>query len=79
VNQLDRRLRKLRVSPGRELRLDDIARYQHRPHAPTARSANVSGLQAVLGGHEPDDGAMFTVVSEGADDRWRVEAHQAFG
>jgi hypothetical protein len=79
MEKLDGRLRQLSFGSGRQLRLDDIPRNEHRPHASAARTADISRLQSVLRRHEPHDRAMLAVASKRADDRRRFEAHQAFG
>jgi hypothetical protein len=79
VDQLQRRLRQLRVGAGRKLRLDHIARDQHRAHSAASRAADISRLQPMLGSHQSGDGAMFAVGAQRTDDCGRDEAHHPAG
>jgi hypothetical protein len=66
--QFDGRLRQLRLCPRGELRLDDIAGDQDRPHAPPASTADVGGNKPLLGSHQPNDRTMLAMITERADD-----------
>ena len=70
MDQLDRRLRQLGLGPCRQLRLDDIAGNQHRPHPPPAGAADIGGDKALLRRHQPHDRAMLAVAAQRADDGW---------
>jgi hypothetical protein len=42
----------------------------------SARAADISGLQTVIGSHQPDDRAMLAMGEQRADDRRSVDPHQ---
>ena len=75
MEQLDGRLRKLRVRARTKLRLNQIAGHQYRPHPPAARAAHISRLQAMLRSYQPDHRAMLAMAAERADDRLGLDPH----
>ena len=69
VDQLDDGLRKLAFGAGAELRLDDVAGDQHRPHAPAARAADISAPEALDRGSSAEPPRHFRRGRE-ARRRW---------
>jgi hypothetical protein len=76
VNQFDGRLGELHIGPSRQARLYLIARHQDWPQLPPPRAPHIGGLQAMLRGHQPDDGAVFAVWAKSDDDGGRGVPHQ---
>ena len=75
MDQLDCRLRKLRVVSGGKPRLHQVAGDQNRPHLPSAGTPHISGNKALLRGHQPDNCAMLPVAAERAHDCLRFGSH----
>ena len=75
MDQLHRRLGKLRLSARGKLRLDDVAGHQHRPHPPPASAAHISRDQPLLGSHQPDHRAVLAVAAKRADDGFGLAPH----
>jgi hypothetical protein len=79
VDQLHAGLWELGFGTCRKRGFNLVSGHQYRPKAPAPRASNIGGLQAMVGGHQPDDRAMLAVCTQRDNDGWRCKPHQPRG